>query len=224
MAIEPRIRKSRKQDILDTFTTMVAERGYEAVSLREVAAELGMSKGTILHHFGTKDRMLEQLHEDYMKRRLAEAYAFQEQLHTPSARISAIVYQNMLAMRDDHAATVAFAREIVRFASEPTMQHVRELRSEYTHLVSSTVQQGMDDGIFAPGSAEMIALQIHGMINWSWTWFRPSGRWSPEEVAAAFVHTLLSGLQARAKPIDSTELDRVNEVVHNVMADIATHH
>ena len=38
---------NQKNEIVATFTAMVAERGYDAVSLRDVAEALGMSKGTI---------------------------------------------------------------------------------------------------------------------------------------------------------------------------------
>ena len=54
-------------DILRCFTELVAERGYDEVSVRDVAEALEISKGTILHHFGTKEAMLEQMHNDYMR-------------------------------------------------------------------------------------------------------------------------------------------------------------
>ena len=38
------------------FTRAVAERGYDGTNFGDLAVELGISKGTIVHHFGTKDR------------------------------------------------------------------------------------------------------------------------------------------------------------------------
>jgi AcrR family transcriptional regulator len=221
MDTPPTGRANRKDEILDTFTALVAERGYDDVSLRDVATQLGMSKGTILHHFGSKDRMLEQLHAGYMRRRLAEAREFLERLQTPTAKLSAIVYHNMIAQRDDRAATRAFAREISRFASEPQMQHVRDMRAEYTAIVTSIVDAGIADGCFSPSDAAITTLQIHGMVNWSWTWYRPDGRWSAEQVAEAFVRTCVAGLHPRSQPVDEPELERVVEVVHEVMAAVS---
>jgi AcrR family transcriptional regulator len=221
MSTPPTGRANRKDEILEAFTALVAERGYDDVSLRDVATALGMSKGTILHHFGSKNRMLEELHESYMRRRLAEVYEFLERLHTPAGRLSAIVYHNMIAHRDDRAATRAFAREISRFASEAQLEHVREMRAEYTGIVTSIVEAGIADGSFSDGNAALTALQIHGMVNWSWTWYRPDGRWSAEHVAEAFVHTCVAGLHPRSVPLDEPELDRVPEVVHEVMAEVS---
>ena len=51
----------RRDEILAAFIRSVAERGYERTNFGDIAAELGMSKGTIVHHFGTKDQLLREL-------------------------------------------------------------------------------------------------------------------------------------------------------------------
>jgi AcrR family transcriptional regulator len=187
-------RRSRKADILECFAEMVAERGYDAVSLRDVAETLGMSKGTILHHFRSKDRLLEQVHSDYMRRRLAEAHAFLGELDSPADQVRALIYQLMYAQAGDRAATVAFAREIVRFASEEVMEDVRRMRDEYTVLMRDAIARGIERGQFAQADPTMVSLQIFGMCNWSWTWYRPDGTWSADEIAESFTATLFRGL------------------------------
>ena len=50
---------STRERILDVALSSFGTRGYEATSLDALAAELGLSKQTILHHFGTKDGLLD---------------------------------------------------------------------------------------------------------------------------------------------------------------------
>jgi AcrR family transcriptional regulator len=94
-------RPTRKGEILETFAALVADQGYDAVSLREVAERLDISKGTIIHHFHSKDGLLEQLHAEYMRRRLSEAEKLLERLEKPVEQLAAFVYQLMLSQRDD---------------------------------------------------------------------------------------------------------------------------
>jgi TetR/AcrR family transcriptional regulator, cholesterol catabolism regulator len=211
-----RERKNRKADIIRCFGEMVAERGYDNVSLRDVAEALDMSKGTILHHFGSKDRLLERVHSDYMERRLAEAHELLEQFDSPRDQLAALVYQLMLAEHHDRASTVAFAREIVRFASEDTMSDVRRMRDEYSGLLRGVVQRGMDEGVFAEGNAAIVTLQIFGMCNWSWTWYRPEGSWSAEDIAEQFIRVLFRGLR-RSRPLEPSK--RVPGVVRASLED-----
>ncbi len=194
MARQRQERKNRKEDIIRCFGDMVAERGYDNVSLRDVAEALDMSKGTILHHFGSKDRLLEHVHSDYMERRLAEAHSLLGRIESPPDQLAALIYQLMLAEHHDRSATVAFAREIVRFASDEIMSDVRRMRDEYTGLLRGVVQRGMDEGQFAEGNAAIVTLQIFGMCNWSWTWYRPEGAWSAEDIAETFTRVIFNGL------------------------------
>ncbi|HEX3238547.1 MAG TPA: TetR/AcrR family transcriptional regulator [Solirubrobacterales bacterium] len=187
-------RKSKRTEILRSFTALVAERGYDEVSLRDVAEAVDVSKGTILHHFRNKESLLEELHGDYMRRRLAEAHELLDAHPDPVDQLQLIVYQLMLAQRDDRAATVAFAREIVRFASEEVMAEVRAMRHEYSTLVGDVIRRGIAAGEFTDVDPSLAALQLFGMCNWSWTWFKPEGEWSAEQIGAEFCRTLLDGL------------------------------
>ena len=119
------MRNSSKPDILRVFARHVADLGYDEVSLRMVAEELGISKGTIVHHYSSKDRLLEAVHSEYMRRRLAEAHMILEQIEGPAEQVVALISQLLIAQRDDRAATVAFAREFVRFSSLKVMHDVR---------------------------------------------------------------------------------------------------
>jgi len=48
----------RRTLIADALTRLAATRGLEAVSLRHVAAEAGVSAGMVQHYFRTKDEMM----------------------------------------------------------------------------------------------------------------------------------------------------------------------
>jgi AcrR family transcriptional regulator len=216
-----RTRPSRKQDILEVFTEMVAERGYDAVAIRDVAEAMDISKGTILHHYGSKDRLLEQVHANYMNRRLREAEIILAELGDPPRQLAGLVYQNLLAMRHDHAATVAFAREIVRFASDPVMGEVREMRRRYSGLMRQVLARGMEQGDFRMEDPTMLSLQIFGMFNWSWTWLRTEGDWSIDELAASFLRTIYTGISKSDAATQAATQAEVASVVRSALDSVA---
>ena len=57
--------------ILDAALASFGTRGYEATSLDQLAASLGVTKQTILHHFGSKERLLDAV-LDMSARELAD--------------------------------------------------------------------------------------------------------------------------------------------------------
>ena len=187
-------RDSRRAEILDAFTRAVAERGYDGTNFGDLAAELGISKGTIVHHFGTKDAMLRELHEGYMRRRLAEVGAVWERLEAPAERLAAFVHLGVRYQVVDRVATVAFQREVLRFAAEPGMETSQALRHEYRELVERALADGTAAGIFRRGDDRLRTLQLFGSVHWMWTWFAPTGPRPVAEVAASFVETFLAGV------------------------------
>jgi TetR/AcrR family transcriptional regulator, cholesterol catabolism regulator len=188
------VRPSRKAEILDAFARMVAADGYDNVSIRQVAESMGMSKGTILHHYGSKDRMLEELHNTYMQRRLREAHALVDALSSPREQLIGMVLLDLFAMHRNRDSTIAFAREIARFQAEEIMADVRRMRREYLGVMTDILSRGMDQGVFRREDPIMVALQILGMVNWSWTWLREDGPWSVEQLGESFVRLVVSGM------------------------------
>ena len=187
-------RDSRRAEILHAFTRAVAQRGYDGTNFGDLAAELGISKGTIVHHFGTKDAMLRELHEGYMRRRLAEVRVVWERLTAPEERLAAFVHLGVRYQLVDRVATVAFQREVLRFAAEPGMGTSQSLRDEYRELVEGVFADGTTAGVFRRGNARLRTLQLFGSVHWMWTWFSPGGPRPVAEVAASFVDTFLTGV------------------------------
>lgn len=194
---------ARRSEIVSTFARMVAERGYDNVSIRDVAEAVGISKGTVVHHFMSKDRLLERVHGEYMDRRLAELRSLLAATHDPAVQLACIIQQLAWSLQSDRDSTIAFAREIMRFASDDIMVEIRLKRHEYYSLLRDVLQRGMKDGSFRTDNDAIVALQIFGMTNWSWTWFRPEGAWSADEIAETFIRTILAGVGT----VDASELD-----------------
>jgi len=184
----------RYDDILDTFTRHVAEKGYDGVNFGSMAAELGISKGTIVHHFGTKDRLLAALHENYMNKRIAELEYMIEHLATPPEQLAAALHAFIIYHDYDRSPTVAFQREAVRFADHESMATGAQLRQDYFVLVREIVEAGLTAGFFRPVDVGIDTLLMFGSAQWAWTWFRPDGPEPVEAVASAFVDLILGSL------------------------------
>jgi AcrR family transcriptional regulator len=194
---EPARRPSRKPEILERFAELVATRGYDDTSIGDLAEDLGLSKGTIVHHYGSKLALLEQMQREFMTRRNGELEAIVEQVARPADQLAAVIYHGLLVFREDRAASLAATRETVRYGSVDELEGVRRLRREYVAIVRRILERGMESGAFRADDATLVTWQLIGMFNWSWTWFDPDGSSGVEEVAAVFARTVLAGVATR---------------------------
>jgi len=184
----------RRGEILDAFVRYVAERGYERTNIGDIADELGMSKGTIVHHFGTKAQMLRELEETHLVRQLDVLRMVWGRLAAPHERIAAIIYASTLLHAIDRDATVASQREVIQLFDDPAMQHAHKLRDQLQKLMIDEIRNGVESSVFRTVDIELAALQLRGSLQWLWVWFDPTGTRTPEEVGAAFVDVFLGGL------------------------------
>lgn len=184
----------RRNEILQTFVRHVAERGYDQTNLGDIAGELGMSKGTIVHHFGTKAQLLRELEEGYMRRQLDAVHRMWQRFDKPQERIAAIIYGAVLVQVINRDASVASQREVVQLAQDPELREIRKLRTEMQELVTTELQRGIDAGVFRRVNVELATLQMWGAAQWMWVWFHPDGKRTPEEIGASFVDVFVGGL------------------------------
>lgn len=187
-------RLGRKAEILRAFTRHVAKSGFDGTNFAEIALELGMSKGTIVHHFGSKDRLLAEAHEAYLRRRLAEAHAIVDRLRAPAEQLAGLAAAFVLYQAHDRDGTLAFQREVVRSRQGEPMATVRRLRDHYRELVAGVIRAGIADGSFRRGDDQLWTLLALGSSQWMWTWYDPDGDHVPDDVAACFVDLVLGAL------------------------------
>ena len=194
----------RRAEILDAFVRHVAERGYESTNMGDIADELRMSKGTIVHHFGTKAQMLRELEETYLQRQLDAVRKMWERLTRPQERIAAIIFASTHLQVIARDATVASQREVVQLSDDPAMQDVRRLRQELMALTIDEIRKGVQAGVFRNVDVDLAAMQLWGSVQWMWVWFHADDPRAPEEVGAAFVDVFLGGLL-----LDRLELNKL---------------
>jgi AcrR family transcriptional regulator len=154
----------RRSEILDAFVRYVAERGYDRTNLGDIADELGMSKGTIVHHFGTKAQMLQELEETHLTRQIDVLRMVWDRLAAPHERIAAIIYASALLQVIARNSTVASQREVVQLSDDPVMQQVRKLRHQLQTLAIDEIRNGIESGVFRSVDVELAALQLSGSL------------------------------------------------------------
>ena len=63
-----RIRKSpqeRREEVLDAAVQLISERGFNGISIQDVADRVGISKQGVLRYVDNKDKMLALVYDEY---------------------------------------------------------------------------------------------------------------------------------------------------------------
>jgi hypothetical protein len=60
--------------------------------------------------------------------------------------------------------------------------------------VRGVIEAGIEAGVFRPVDAVLDTLLVFGSAQWAWTWFRPDGPNTVEQVGSALVDLVLGSL------------------------------
>jgi AcrR family transcriptional regulator len=172
--------------IRDAAVNLIARHGYEAVSMRQLAAEVGVQAAALYRYFPTKEDLLFALMEGHMRNLAASWEAARPTSGDPVPRLAAFVDHHIrfhIARR--HATHVSNME--LRSLSKANLTTILKLRTAYEKELRAILREGADSGVFAIDDTGLTAMAIIQMITGVIVWFRPGERLSVEDVAKTYL-------------------------------------
>ena len=186
-----RKRGRRIQEILATAAALFGERGYEAVSLEDVADRLDVTKGSLYYYFASKDELvtaaIETLGNDWTDRLEGLPAG---RTGTPEERLRALVREHIgIAVREYPAALRLFLTP----QDWPAAQRARikELRSRHDQVFRAVVTEGVGSGAFTVTSVDAALQCMHAAMSQTPAWCAHLSGQARERAIEEFADTVL---------------------------------
>jgi AcrR family transcriptional regulator len=171
------------------------ERGYEATSMDEVAARLGVTKSALYHHVPGKGELLRLA----LDRALDGLFGVTREPGATSGpaidRLEHVVRGSVRVL----IAELPFVTLLLRLRGNSEVERAAlERRREFDRVVSDLVRAAArEGGVRDDVDPAVIGRLLFGTVNSLTEWYRPNGPLSPGEVAEAVVGTTFDGLRPR---------------------------
>jgi TetR/AcrR family transcriptional regulator, cholesterol catabolism regulator len=177
---------------LEIIVTKAAEvfkaQGYEAGSLEDVAAALGMSKASLYYYVKSKSHLLGLVFDRAISAALREIDALASD-KDPRVRLAALVrHQAHLVVGDPALFGVFFDQRAGLRADDLAELVTKERR--YVRQFVVAVEAAMKAGVIASGDPRVVSYCLIGMTSWSYKWFDPD-RDTAESFADACIALVL---------------------------------
>ena len=167
--------------------SLIARHGYEAVSMRALAAEVGVQAAALYRYFPTKQDLLFSLMREHMEELIAAWLRVRgEGTGAPAERLAAFVANHIgfhVARR--HATHVSNME--LRSLTHENLSAILRLRTAYEKELRQILRDGAERGVFVVDDIAMTAMAIIQMITGVIVWFRPDERLSVDEVARTYL-------------------------------------
>jgi AcrR family transcriptional regulator len=183
-----------RQEILHAAARLFQQQGYDATSMNDVAAALGLSKGGLYHHFQSKDEILFHLMNQAMDITQEQVINPVRNVADPEQRLRMLIRRHIevvLSVRD---------REITVMLHEnhplpPSLRkRINARKKDYVHFVETLITEvqrvRQSKGTVTPKAA---AFALLGMVNWIYQWYKPEGPLQGEQLARQYTEIFFAG-------------------------------
>jgi TetR/AcrR family transcriptional regulator, cholesterol catabolism regulator len=184
----------RRAEIVDVAARLFSERGYHGTSMQHMAEALGLLRGSLYAHIGSKEEILFEVVDRGAERFLERARsAVGIEADAPTRLTALLVGHIETAIEHLEAATV-FLNEW-RYLSSERRDLIQQKRDDYENLIRSVIEDGIQNNeLRADLDVALTARLVLSAGNWTYTWYRPGGPLTPTQVGHAFAETLIRGL------------------------------
>jgi AcrR family transcriptional regulator len=152
-------RRSTSDRILEAARTLFSERGYEATTVRAIAAAAQVSAATVILYGDSKEALFESLYRTEVDRIFADALASAP----PPAPLPIQLAHVFSAMITFFAAEPAAARVLLRLRlfEDDDAERSRNIRNSLTALVQRAQSSGRARGDLNPELVASTALHLY---------------------------------------------------------------
>ena len=150
-----------KRKIFEASMKLFAQKGYDATSIEDITAAVGVAKGTLYYHFSSKEEIFNFLVEEGMKllKNSIEIKASKAQNSIDKLRAVVLIQIKIIAKYEDFMNIVL--SQI--WGNEPRNIMCKNKVIEHIKTIEDIVKEGMENGEIIEGNADVIASGIFGL-------------------------------------------------------------
>lgn len=165
--------------VRDAALHLFARHGFAAVSMRQIAREVGVQAGALYNYTPDKQTLLFELMRDHMLDLLAAVQHVPDA--TPLSRLEAFVRFH-ITFHHARPDAVFIAYMELRNLSPENFGEVEALRRRYESVLERTLHAGVATGAFEVDDPKIATRALIAMLTGVNTWFRSEGRLSLADV------------------------------------------
>jgi AcrR family transcriptional regulator len=160
---QPRRREATRQKLYEAAVTLIAEQGFSATSVDQIAERAGVAKGTVYYNFTSKTALFEGLLEHGV-RLLTEAFRAAAADRAPTDALDAVVRAELEFISRYQSFAQLLLSEIWR-TNRAWQDTLRLVRDEAVSVIEDVVRAGVASGDYRAGlDTRLAASAVFGMV------------------------------------------------------------
>lgn len=215
MARKPADQSVNREEIIRAAADVLRRNGYEATTMKDIAARVNLTAASLYHHFRNKDTLLLAVLEGGLNLVIDLIEPIVNSDLPASEKLKRMIEAHIVNVTQNTAVGAAMVfeiRSLMSMKSSPrngghfdneALQELIDRRDEFfarrhyfEELFRRVVHEGIQNGEFRSVDVGIFTKAMLGAHNWVAIWFKQGGRLDGQAIAAMMADTFLRSLRA----------------------------
>jgi AcrR family transcriptional regulator len=173
ITLTPEQQAARREEIVGIALRLVAEKGFQKTSMREIAVLANMGKSSLYDFFKTKDEIVVYAVEKKVEETIQKVHRIIADESSPEQCLGKIM-RNHLGVPKQYRTVLMWLHTESDYLEEEYRKRLKAVRYAYQDSIKSVIENGVAAGVFRKTDAALVTrLLINSMLSIDYT-SRPS--------------------------------------------------
>ena len=185
--------ESRKKEIIAISSKLFNEKGFSAVSMRDIAQAMGIKAASLYNHITSKQEILSEII-------IGVAEKFTKGMDTiflsDASNVEKLeqIIELHVNITVNNADTLGSLNNDWMHLEEPKLTYFLNLRNQYEECFRKIIKEGVSNGHIEPLNVEVMLFSILSTLRTLYLWYSKRGNINTEELVEQMKKVLLRGV------------------------------
>jgi TetR/AcrR family transcriptional regulator, cholesterol catabolism regulator len=213
LARKPADQSVSREEIIWAAADVLRHNGYEATTMKDIAAEVNLTAASLYHHFRNKDELLLAVLEAGLDYVIDKIEPIVHSNKPSDHKLRAMIGTEIVALTGNTAVGAAMVYEIhalmnIKPPAENASPDDHDAHQEFIErrdaffarrdyfedLFRCVMREGIESGKFRQVDVGIFSKILLGANNWVGVWYKEAGRLNGQQIADMISDTLLNGV------------------------------
>lgn len=207
MARKPADQSVSREDIIRAAADVLRENGYDATTMKDIAARVNLTAASLYHHFKNKDFLILAVLEYGLQLAIDRIEPVIQSDLSSSEKLCQMIHSHISGLTGNPVFGAAIVFEIKTLINltggdnGSQREYIErrdaffEQRDYFEKMFRETVKEGIANGEFRNVDAAIFAKAMLGAHNWVGVWYKSTGRLTGTEISDIMCDTFLTSLK-----------------------------
>ena len=184
--------ETRKQQIITTAATLFKDKGYSAVTMRDLASAMGIKAASLYNHINSKQDILKTIIISLANEFTEGMKVIQASETTCIEKLKQIVSLHVTISSQNVYGMASLNNDWMHL--EEQLEYYLKLRQDYEDDFRRIIKEGIASNEFINENPDVMLFSILSTLRSLYLWIPKKEDLNPEELAASLSNVLINGI------------------------------